>query len=290
LYLTDAPVNHWQQTFSINSLSGDAMIINVNRSTIGKNEVSPLMNGANTPVYTGVTTSLTQGNDAVETFNVTLDADLALDANLRLSTFHAPIGDTVVVTSTLRNLGRGEATNPISVCFYSGVPTTGSQIGCDDLPAGTTLAYNSSVQLAFDIISDGTSQPIYAQVFSSGYNGNPANDIATGALGALPAPTLTSITEDKQFMVNALGIRWAPPLVPGVLGYRILRSTDSGASYELVGETSNAYLPDLLVSRGVSYCYVVQAYDSSGTLSGLSNQLCALAPLVKMFLPITTKQ
>jgi len=141
----------------------------------------------------------------------------------------------------------------------------------------------------FNITANGSVQPIYAQVFSDGDNGDATNDIATGALGAIPAPQLTSVGEDKIFLVNALGIRWVPPLVPGVVGFRILRSTDSGATYELVGETFNSYLPDLLLERGVNYCYVVQAFDSAGTLSPNSNQICATLPELSTFLPVIAK-
>ena len=268
------------------------MVLDVNRSTLAAAQATTLKNATDTPVSTGLPQSLTAGNDAIESINVSSGADLALDPGLGLSAQHAPSGSPVVVTATLRNLGRGTASSgavPISVCFYSGVPPTGTQLGCDDLPAGTSLAYNTSMPMTFNIVANGGQQPIYAQVFSNGDNGNPANDVATGALGSIPAPTLTSVTEDKLYLVNALGIRWVPPLVPGVLGFRILRSANSGASYELVGETSGSFLPDLLLDRGVNYCYVVQAYDSSGTLSPNSNQICAIVPLLQVYLPKITK-
>ncbi len=293
LYMTDAPVNHWQQSFTINPVSGDAMVLNVNRSTIMAGQNVELKNATDAPVSTSPSLSITAGNDSVESFNVSSVADLALDPTLALSALHAPSGDTVVVTATLSNLGRGEASSnaalPISVCFYSGVPPTGTQLGCNDLPAGTNFTFNTSLTTTFDIVANGSEQPIYAQVFSDGFNGNSANDIATGALGTIPAPRLTSVGEDKQYLVNALGIHWVPPLVPAVIGYRVLRSMNSGASYELVGETSGSYLPDLLLNRGVNYCYVVQAYDSSGTLSPVSNQICAFVPLLSLYLPITAK-
>ena len=230
LYLTDGPINHWQQSFAINPASGDAMVLNVNRSTLQADQILTLKNATDTPVSTSRVLSLTAGNDTIESFNVSSSADLALDPTLALSAQHAPAGSTVVVTATLSNLGRGPATSeaafPISVCFYSGIPPTGTQLGCDDLPAGTILNYNNSVPMVFNIDANGGEQPIYAEVFSDGYNGDTTNDIATGALGALPAPRLTSVGEDKIYLVSALGIRWVPPLVPGVLGYRILRSVD----------------------------------------------------------------
>jgi hypothetical protein len=293
LYMTDAPINHWQQSFAINPVSGDAMVLNVNRSTIQAAQTATLINATDTPVSTSPPISLIAGNDAVESFNVSASADLALDPTLALSALHAPSSETVVVTATLRNLGRGPASssaaNPISVCFYNGVPPTGTQLGCDDLPASTILNYNTSMPMTFDIVANGGEQPIYAEVFSDVFNGNTANDIASGALGAIPAPRLTSVSVDKLYLVNALGIRWVPPLVPGVLGFRILRSSNSGASYELVGETSSSYLPDLLLDPGVNYCYVVQAYDSAGTLSPNSNQICASVPLMPLYLPIMKK-
>ena len=292
LYMTDAPVNHWLQSFSINPVSGDAMIINVNRSTIMLDQATSLTNATTIPIATGTTHAFTSANDSVETFNISADPDLALDPTLGLSAVHASAGETVVVTATLENLGRGVATSgavPISVCFFNGVPPTGSQLGCDDLPAGDTLGYAASMPMTFDVVANGSEQPIYAQVFSNGENGDPSNDIATGALGVLPAPVLTSVTQDNLYLVNALTVRWVPPLVSGVLGFRILRSTDGGVTYELVGETSGSYLADLLVNRGVNYCYVVQAYDAAGTLSANSNQVCASVALLDMYLPLVRK-
>ncbi len=289
LYMTDAPVNHWLQSFSINPVSGDAMVINVNRSTIMLNQAISLTNATTTPIATSTTHSFTSGNDSVETFNVSAAPDLAVDPTLGLSVIHAIAGETVVVTATLENLGRGVATSgavPISVCLFSGVPPTGIQLGCNDLPAGDSLGYNTSLPMTFDIVANGSEQPIYAQVFSNGENGNPSNDIATSALGAIPAPILTSVTQDMLYLVNALGIRWVPPLIMGVSGFRILRSTDAGVTYELVGETSGSYLADLLVTRGVNYCYVVQAYDTAGTLSAKSNQVCASVKLLGIHLPL----
>ena len=292
LYMTDGPINHWQQSFAINPMSGDAMVLNVNRSTISTVQTTELNHATDTPVSTKRVLSLTAGNDTVESLNVPSGPDLALDPSLAISAQHASLGEAVVVSATLRNLGRGPASSdaiPISVCFYSGVPPTGTQLGCDDLPGGTTFSYNTSMTLSFDIVANGAEQPIYAQVFSNGYNGNPTNDVATGALGAIPAPILTSVGQDKLYLVNALGIRWIPPLVSGVLGYRVLRSVTPGGPYELVGETSASYLPDLLLERGVNYCYVVQAFDSAGTLSPYSNQICSGLQLLPVLLPIIEK-
>jgi hypothetical protein len=66
----------------------------------------------------------------------------------------------------------------------------------------------------------------------------------------------------------------------------ILRTTTPGSSYELVGETSDTYLPDLLLKRGQVYCYVVQAYDDSGILSPFSSEACRKLPLLDMYISL----
>jgi hypothetical protein len=206
---------------------------------------------------------------------------------------HALPGASVTITTTLTNIGRGVATSeagtPIQVCLYRGTSPSGNLVSCQDLLEGDQLNYNDTRQFAFSILANNGQQPVYATVSSHGYNGSTTNDVATGALGDIPAPQLTGVFVDGV-LPQALDIQWMPPSVPGLGGYRILRSSTPGGPYELVGETTGTFLPDLLLTRGQEYCYVVQAYDSGGTVSPYSNEACGMVPLLSMYMPLVRRE
>ncbi len=234
--------------------------------------------------------TLASAIDPVESLALEDQADLAFDPSPDISQLHALQGTTVAITLTLRNLGLGAALNnnpAINVCLYNGVPPNGSQAGCQDI-ANNMLNFNDETQLVFTATRTSGLQSFFARVTSNGFNGPAANDIVTGRLGSIPAPLLTAVFEDGS-LANAIGVQWMPPEVPGLGGYRLLRSTTSGGPYELVGETTNTYLPDLLLRRGQTYCYVVQAFDDSGILSPNSSEGCGSVQLLSAFLPIVRR-
>ncbi len=103
---------------------------------------------------------------------------------------------------------------------------------------------------------------------------------------SIPQPSALAHSTVAGSLSNAMGVQWMPPAAPGIGGYRVLRSTMPGSPYELVGETSDTYLPDLLLKRGQTYCYVVQAYDDTGILSPDSSAACGKLPLLDMFIPV----
>lgn len=293
-YITDNVRQHWQESFSINPSTGGLLVMDVSRGT----ETSPTplnlperpLKSANSgATITYPTTNLGNKEDMVESLVISSTAELALDTDLALSAMHASAGTVVTASATLHNLGLATAIstadNPIQVCFFTGNYPTGTQVGCDKLPADDSLAFNTVQSLSFAYKAGSGQQPIYAQVFSNGFNGSPANDVAVGALGSLPAPSLISVGPDELFD-NALGVSWIPANAEGIAGYRILRAGKPGGPYELVGETSSAYLPDLLLQRKENYCYVVQAYDVSGVVSPISNEICASLPAFMMYMPV----
>ena len=84
---------------------------------------------------------------------------------------------------------------------------------------------------------------------------------------------------------SSLAVKWRAVNVSGVAGYRILRSTQPGGTYEVVGEATGSVFNDLPVQRGQTYYYVVQAYDGSGIASGFSQELSGTLSLLNTFLP-----
>jgi hypothetical protein len=304
-YLTDDGSQHYMLAGAMNPAGSPAvMLLSVSRAAITPGLVAsslaannadaekpaPLAPAAKYRPSQQSSQTLVSAIDPVEWLPLQNQADLAFDLSPDISQLHALQGTTVAITLTLRNLGLGAALNnnpPINVCLYNGVPPNGSQAGCQNI-ADNMLNFNDETQLVFTATRTSGLQSFFARVTSNGFNGPAANDIVTGTLGSIPAPLLTGVFEDGS-LTNAIGVQWMPPEAPGLGGYRLLRSTTSGGPYELVGETTNTYLPDLLLRRGQTYCYVVQAFDDAGILSPNSSEGCGSLQLLSAFLPLVRR-
>ena len=301
-YLTDDGSQHYMLSGSTNPGPPGIMLLSVSRAAISPGLApSPLFaNGANAAQPPRLAPAskyhlsqpskqtLATAGDPVESLLLTNQADLALDPGPAISAPHALQGTNVAITLTLRNLGLGAVINnpSVGVCLYNGVPPNGNQLGCKNLPASINmLNFNDETQLVFTHTRTSGPQPFFAQATTNDSNDPLANNIVTGTLGSLPAPLLTGLFADG-ILDNAMDVQWMPPGVPDVGGYRVLRSTTPGGPYQLVGETSDTLLPDLLLKLGQTYCYVVQAYDDVGTLSPYSSESCGALPLLDMYIPV----
>jgi hypothetical protein len=263
LYLTDEPRQNWQPALAVNRDTGEALVLRTGRAI--QNAAPGLFLAdadAAQPALQAVSLSAT--DDAVESAVLSPEADPALLPALTLSQQHAPVGSTVVVSATVRNLGRALAEG-LSVDFFSGTPDSGSLLG--SVPLATALAFNESAVVALPIERSGTEQPIYAEVRSnSGGNSSTENDRASARLGALPPPASVLVTKAP----GGLEASWSPTAADGVAGYRVLRATSARGSYELVGETTGTRFVDELLPPGQQFWYAVQAYDAAGIVSELS--------------------
>ena len=285
LYLTDEGRQHWQQSIAINSASEQAVVLSVGRGASGGAQAASIVSamgpadvGARPPLKTNV---LATTDDTIESLIVEAGADPALDAKLTLSAAHAAPGANVVVTATLRNVGRATATG-LTVNLYAGIPLTGTLIGTKSV---ADMAFNSTSTVTFTVTTTAGSQPIYARVMTSGSNVSTANDIATADLGVLLPPTLVVAVESARF-TNALEIAWQPPAIAGIAGYRILRKQTPGGPFELVGEATSTLFADVQLQRGTVYTYVVQSYDASGVVSDYSVEATGTLALHKVYLPL----
>lgn len=200
LYLTDEPVQHWQPATAINTLTSQAVFLNVRRLTAGAATVhlAPASAGAQAAV---AATTLSTSNDPVESLTLTAAPDPALDPVLELSQQHASAGTSVVVTTTVRNVGRGPAT-ALTVSLYTGTAVSKTLITSQAV-AGQ-LVLNETHPVLFVIESAGGTQPLYAEVTGDGDH-NPANNAATADLGELLPPTLVAIAINSAYP-NALTV------------------------------------------------------------------------------------
>ncbi len=287
VYLTDEPRQHWQPALAVNQTTGQAVAVNVGRAGVQSStagSASPLVLA---PASTGArpaaaSVPLAAANEQIESALVEQGADPALDPILALSKQHATIGSSVVVTATLRNLGRSPASG-LAVTLYSGSPGSGSLL--QTIAVTGTLAFNDSRVVPITMTVATGTQPIFAEVTTSGSNTTIDNDRAAVQLGALPPPTLVRTAASARYR-DALELTWQPPAVTGVAGYRILRSSVHGGPYELVGEATGVTYSDLLLTRGETYYYVVQAFDATSVLSPLSLETPAQLHLTKVYLPL----
>lgn len=287
LYLTDDPRQHTQAALAVNQSTGQAVAVNVGRAGVlsaaavdaSRAALARAAEGARPAVASA---PITGTSELLETALVEAGADPALDPALALSQQHAAIGSSVVVTATVRNLGR-EPASGLALNLYSGPPGSGSLL--QTVAVTGTLALNDSRAVPVTVTVAGGAQPMYAEVTTTGSNVTLDNDRATAQVGALPAPALVRAAASARFR-DALEITWQPPAVTGVAGYRILRSSVHGGPYELVGEATGAAYSDLLLTRGQTYYYVVQAYDAAGVLSPLSAESPAELHQTKVYLPL----
>jgi hypothetical protein len=289
LYLTDEPAQHWQPALAINQATQRAAILNVKRPIMAQSAAlasRPLLASASTaarPTVESVT--LATSSDPVESLALEPGADPALDPQLALSQQHASPGTTVIVTTTVRNVGRGAASG-LSARLYAGTPATGTLLTTTNIPV--SLGFNERYTVTFAVTTTTGTQPLAAQITTTGNDLNSANNIASADLGELPPPTFVNVTPSTRYS-DTLEITWMAPRVSGVAGYRILRSAASSGSYELVGEATGTAFSDVMLERDRRYFYVVQAYDAGGIRSVYSVEANGSLPLFRIHLPLVMR-
>lgn len=278
LDLTDEPRQHWQPALAINQANSQAVFLNVGRLAPAAAQAG-ILPAAATAATSGAM-PLSTDSDPVESAVILPGSDPALDSSLEVSQYHAAPGDTLTITATVRNLGPATATG-VNVALYAGESPGGALI--DQVAVGS-LTFNQSQAVAFQVTAASGSQPVYARVSAASANTSSANDEASAALGELLAPSLVSV-QAIPTSSTALRVIWQAPAMPGIAGYRILRSPTPGGPYELVGETSRTLYTDYLLQGGTTYYYVVQTYDAAGALSAFSAEASAAPPSGMIYLP-----
>jgi hypothetical protein len=290
LMLTDEPRQNWQAALAVNPINNQLSIVKIGRPPIlpAGLTATPLLarleaQGNDRFNWHGL--SANNGNeDTLDVITISPEADPALDSVLMLSQVHADLNSRVTITTTVRNLGRNP-TGDLTVNFFSGEPGSGTLI--KGVPV-TSLDFNAAHQVSIEVTAGSGRQPLYAQVVSAGENVNSKNDLATGDLGDMPAPFALGVIESPSYD-HSLAIKWQPLGLPGISGYRVLRSTQPGGLYELVGETTQPVFNDMPLLRGQHYYYVIQAFDENGVLSIVSNEVNGELPSITIYLPFVER-
>lgn len=281
LYITNELRQNAQPVLAINSNNGNAMILKVARSLQNPAATTRTSLGATSHTKTF---ALSQGEQSVESLTLLPDADPALE-QLEVSQSGALPGSTVIVTATVRNVGRGRAEG-MQVQLFAGQPGSGTPLGSADVPNG--LGINQAAPIRFNVTMPEGAFPVYAEVATSGANGSTTNDRAALTLSALESPTSVTATASSAYK-RALEVTWLPSTSPNVSGYRILRATEPGGPYAFVGEARGATYNDTLLQAERQYCYTVQAYNTAGILSQPSEAVCTTVVGERVYLPVITR-
>ena len=218
----------------------------------------------------------------VESVVVPFAPDLAVAAgDIAFSNAHPLAGDTITITAVVHNLGLQATADkvPFTVAFFDGDTLIGRQ------SIATALPFNASVPVSMPCtVRDGGLHTIRvaADDGDAVSESDETNNVAAVLLGEPPAPANVS-----AFAVPERGqqptVQWDAPPTQGISGYRVYRSTISGAGYEFVGATSTTRFVDALAAPGVSYFYVVatvDAYDVISTFSPEAKLALATSPCV----------
>ena len=108
----------------------------------------------------------------------------------------------------------------------------------------------------------------------------------TGGPDVTPPPVPSALVATPA--ANSVSLSWGASSVPDLAGYRVYRSTTSGSGYVEVTTallTTTTFVNSGLTA-GTTYYYVVRAQDTTGNISGNSNQASAtpFAPNVPVLL------
>jgi fibronectin type 3 domain-containing protein len=135
--------------------------------------------------------------------------------------------------------------------------------------SGTTLSYTDAA-----VVAQTTYYYQVSAVNGGGLEGALSAERSATPINAPPAnPTgLSGVPANGQVALD-----WADNTEPDLAGYRVYRGTTSGGPYTQLTPSllSQSAYTDTTATNGVTYYYVVRAFDSAGNSSGNSNQVTA---------------
>jgi len=136
---------------------------------------------------------------------------------------------------------------------------------------GTSTSYNNYQ------LTPGTTYYYGLEAVSNGYTSPMSNVVAITTMAPPTAPSNLAVTPSSS--VKML-VNWsASSSGVGILDYYIYRGTSSSNLSQAAVRAATSYI-DLTVTPGTLYYYAVQAKDTTGTLSPMSNIVSATAPVL----------
>lgn len=185
----------------------------------------------------------------------------------------------------VRNVGRATA-NDMMVNLYNGTPETGTFLDSAAVPG--PLAINATTGVTFTVPAPAGIVSLTAVVTTTGQNDSTANDRASVTIGQLSPPAPPQATTSALWD-TALDLTWSSQPDEFVTGYRILRSDSITGTFTFMGEARPTMFTDTNLKHGQTYCYEVQAYNTSNVVSAPSAATCASVDSLKVYLPFVLK-
>ena len=182
----------------------------------------------------------------------------------------AALGEVIVLRSTAGYPAGHADPDPGAVTVYrSTTPVSGGTVSVVDpgLTNGTTYYY-----------------AVYAR--DAAGNWNDATTAGQSADTAVPSnvapatPTALAAADQAGDQGGVIVLTWTPSTSPGILDQRVYRSTADGGPYTLIqtiGDNTTQVLVDVGLVNGVTYYYVVRAFN--GTRDSADSTQASAAPI-----------
>jgi hypothetical protein len=287
-FLSEDPSMDWQVAFAVDPTTMTTPYVHILDVKVASEEGA--MVGQNTTASTYKFRTMGSDGDNLYTLDLTYQPDLVVTTDdIAFSNSHPMNGTTAVITATVHNLGLREAAGGFSVRFFKDDPSLPANL-IGETVITSSMAFGVTRTVSIPWIAEGGLHPIYVVVDAGEVitELNEANNMASRLIGEVPPPRLLSAVTELQG--GTIGLSWVAPDTTDIAGYWIFRSTTSGTGYKLVGSTTATTFLDTDLINGVTYYYVVTAYDSYYTQSAPSNEASAVPRLpYGVFLPIILK-
>jgi hypothetical protein len=289
-FLTVDAQRDWQLASTVDTQSGDMLIVDV-RETASAGQAAALhVPGAMQPLAL----SALQGEETVQHLAIPFGADLAITTtDLSFSAPHPQAGATISITALVHNLGFQDvlAGTDFVLRFYVDSVSTPNLIG--EAVVSARIGYNGTytVTIPWAALAGRHDIIVVADAGGQVLELNESNNQARRAVGEVVAPRFLVAAADpagEQVLLN-----WEPSSTVGVVGYRVYRSLVPGGGYGLVATLAGTYYADSGLPNGIRQYYVVSAVDAFGTESPVSEESSAV-PLRtisgRCYLPLVVKK
>ncbi len=143
-------------------------------------------------------------------------------------------------------------------------PYTGGFTLLAQVPGASTTSYDGLTPSLLQ-------HSYYMTSYLSSWESQPSQTIQAYCKPQVHFPGPCGLEGENHHSQRIVQLTWDP--VAGAISYAVLRGTESGGPYQLIGATEATAVSDVDVSDGVTYYYVIVAVDAAGNESDPSAEL-----------------